>query len=139
MTESCLLVLKVALARLSVADDQERVARNAEMQAHLADCRSCTRFVTRVKSETPTDGERAARETLSRVREKQAHVPYTPEERAEVERLSLRETEAIKEFIDSGGATNLVAAQSELAQRPLKISRRARKRALDNAEEESHG
>ena len=43
--ENCLMVLKLAVARLAVEDEQSRAEKGEIMREHLASCPSCTSFV----------------------------------------------------------------------------------------------
>ena len=46
--ENCLMVLKLAVARLAVEDEQTRAQRGEIMREHLSSCPSCTSFVERL-------------------------------------------------------------------------------------------
>ena len=45
----CLLVLKLAIARLSAPNQQARAERNREMQEHIESCPSCAEFLQQIR------------------------------------------------------------------------------------------
>ena len=76
-----------------------------------------------------TPGEQAAVRVLTLNREQQKGIPYTDEERAEIERLNLEEADAVRRRYD-GEEFNLVLCQQYIAKERVVISRRARRRAM---------
>ena len=76
-------------------------------------------------------GQEAARHILAMNRERQADVPYTPRERAEVERLNLEEFEAIRKYHLPRDAKRLSLARMDIACQRRDISRGARRRATE--------
>ena len=60
-------------------------------------------------------------------------MPYTPEERAEIERLNLEEAEAVRRRWN-GEEFDLALFQKCIAKERRKISRRARRRVMEMEE-----
>ena len=76
-----------------------------------------------------TPGEEAAARVLALNRNRQADVAYTAEERAEIERLNIKEAYAVPRRYDSA-LFNLHLLQQDIAKERREISRRARRRAM---------
>ena len=76
-----------------------------------------------------TQGEEAAERVLDFNRKQQAEVPYTYEERAEVERLNREEADAVRRRYD-GEEFNLHLLQQDIAKKRVAISRAATIRAM---------
>ena len=51
-TSGCLLVLKLAIARVSAPDEQAREERDRELEDHIESCFSCNAFITRLREES---------------------------------------------------------------------------------------
>ena len=66
---------------------------------------------------------------MAHILESQADVPYTPGERAQVERLNAHEELVIAAYVEGDGGFILVRVWTEIAKRRVKISRAARRRA----------
>ena len=135
--ETCLLVVKLALEKISAEGEaREKAAR--EMAEHVDGCRSCGDFIDLIglsqmykvgKGGAEMPGQEYAARIMAEQREFFAEVPYTPDERAQVERLTAEEEKAIADHHD-GLVFNLAVFRKEIALKRRDITRAVNRREM---------